>query len=93
MKILYRTVLFLLLSSFVSKSYAKFGSLTLGNQVWNDYNGDGHRDSWEPGIPNAPVSLYTDNNNDNLPDGPVLVIVKQIFMANTPLPGSVPDVT
>jgi hypothetical protein len=44
-------------------------TLTLGNQVWNDYDGDGKRDTNEPGIPGAPITLYTDNNSDNLPDG------------------------
>ncbi len=45
------------------------GALSLGNQVWNDFDGDGKRDSNEPGIPNIVVSLYADNNYDNLPDG------------------------
>lgn len=44
-------------------------NLSLGNQVWNDYDGDGKRDDNEPGIGGATVSLYTDNNSDNLPDG------------------------
>lgn len=44
-------------------------NLSLGNQVWNDFDGDGKRDDNEPGIPEATVSLYTDNNGDNLPDG------------------------
>ncbi|GEO10026.1 hypothetical protein SAE01_25220 [Segetibacter aerophilus] len=47
-------------------------SLSLGNQVWNDFDGDGKRDDNEPGIPGAPISLYTDNNEDNLPDGAVI---------------------
>ncbi|MCW3107978.1 MAG: conserved repeat domain protein [Segetibacter sp.] len=45
------------------------GNLTLGNQVWNDFDGDGKRDDNEPGIPGATISLYTDNNGDNMPDG------------------------
>lgn len=45
------------------------GNMKLGNQVWNDYDGDGKRDENEPGIPGAPIFLYTDNNGDNLPDG------------------------
>ena len=51
-------------------------SLNLGNFVWNDYDGDGKKDPNEPGIPNVPVSLYTDKNGDNLPDDnkPVAVI-------------------
>ncbi|GEO08609.1 hypothetical protein SAE01_11050 [Segetibacter aerophilus] len=44
-------------------------NLTLGNQVWNDFDGDGHRDANEPGIPGATISLYPDNNGDNKPDG------------------------
>lgn len=45
------------------------GTVNLGNQVWNDYNGNGKRDANEPGISGAIVSLYKDDNNDNLPDG------------------------
>lgn len=44
------------------------GGLNLGNFVWNDYDGDGKKDPNEPGIGNAPVSLYKDDNNDNIPD-------------------------
>ena len=43
-------------------------NLRLGNQVWNDRDGDGKRDDNEPAIGGALISLYTDNNNDNLPD-------------------------
>lgn len=42
--------------------------LRLGNQVWNDRDGDGKRDLNEPAIANATVNLYTDNNGDSLPD-------------------------
>lgn len=45
------------------------GNLTLGNQVWNDRDGDGKRDDNEPAIGGATISLYTDNDSDNLPDG------------------------
>ena len=45
------------------------GTVKLGNQVWNDYDGDGKRDSNEPGIGGVTVSLYRDANSDNLPDG------------------------
>jgi hypothetical protein len=48
------------------------GTLKLGNQVWNDWDGDGKHDADEFGIPGATISLYTDNNNDNLPDGPAI---------------------
>ena len=44
-------------------------NLRLGNQVWNDFDGDGKRDSNEPGIAGAEISLYTDNDANNLPDG------------------------
>ncbi len=46
--------------------------LRLGNQVWNDFDGDGKRDPNEPGIPGATVSLYTDNDANNMPDGPAI---------------------
>lgn len=52
------------------------GNLRLGNQVWNDYDGDGKRDAKEPGIPSAPINLYTDNDGDNLPDGPAIRTTK-----------------
>ena len=42
--------------------------LNVGNQIWNDLDLDGKRDSNEPGIPNAPVSIYFDANGDNIPD-------------------------
>ena len=40
----------------------------LGNFVWNDYDGDGKKDPNEPGIPSVPVSIYRDDNGDNIPD-------------------------
>ncbi len=43
--------------------------LTIGNRVFVDLNQDGNRDGGEPFLPNASVNLYTDNNNDNNPDG------------------------
>jgi hypothetical protein len=43
--------------------------LTLGNFVWNDTDGDGQKDVNEPGIGGIRVSLYKDDNADNLPDG------------------------
>ena len=45
------------------------GKLTLGNEVWNDRDGDGKREDGEPAIGGVTISLYTDNNADNLPDG------------------------
>lgn len=56
----------------VSQPCANTGALSLGNQVWNDYDGDGKRDPKEPGIGNATISLYTDKDGDNVPDGPAL---------------------
>ncbi|MCY7421677.1 MAG: T9SS type A sorting domain-containing protein [Chitinophagaceae bacterium] len=44
-------------------------TLRLGNLVFNDRNGNGVRDLNENVIPGVTVSLYTDNNSDNLPDG------------------------
>jgi hypothetical protein len=49
------------------------GNLALGNQVWNDFDGDGKRDDNEPGIGSATISLYTDNDANNLPDGPAIL--------------------
>ena len=45
------------------------GTVSLGNMVWNDYNGNGIKDANEPKIPGVTVSIYADNNSDNLPDG------------------------
>ncbi len=57
------------------------GKLKLGNQVWNDYDGDGKRDLDEPGIANVPVTLYKDDNADNLPDAgdPVAVTTTDLY--------------
>ena len=45
------------------------GIHTLGNLVWNDADGDGKKDPNEYTLSGITVSLYTDNNNDDLPDG------------------------
>lgn len=44
-------------------------SLSLGNLVWNDLNKNGVLNAGEPGIQGATVTLYTDIDNDGLPDG------------------------
>ena len=72
----YRVIVLFVLSTVVTHTYARFGQLTLGNQVWNDFDGDGKRDPDEPGIANVTVTLYTDNNNDNLPDGAVIAVIQ-----------------
>lgn len=41
---------------------------SLGSQVWNDLNFDGHYQAGEPGIPNVKIELWSDANND-LGDG------------------------
>ena len=51
-------------------------NLRLGNQVWNDRDGDGKRDDNEPAIGGITISLYTDNNSDNLPDGAAIKTVQ-----------------
>ena len=43
-------------------------NLVLGNLVWNDFDGDGKRDSNEPGIAGITVSVYRDDNGDNIKD-------------------------
>ncbi|GEO08610.1 SdrD B-like domain-containing protein [Segetibacter aerophilus] len=53
----------------ISTPCATTSNLKLGNQIWNDFDGDGKRDLNEPSIAGAAISLYTDNNSDNLPDG------------------------
>ncbi|MDQ6815263.1 MAG: SpaA isopeptide-forming pilin-related protein, partial [Bacteroidota bacterium] len=60
---------FLALDEICITSNSLSANLTLGNQVWNDFDGDGKHDANEPGIPGASVSLYTDKDGDNKPDG------------------------
>ncbi len=55
--------------AFGNVGFAQSGTLKLGNLVWNDADGDGRKDPNEYVITNISVSLYTDNNGDNLPDG------------------------
>ncbi|MBX7241106.1 MAG: hypothetical protein K1X92_05100, partial [Bacteroidia bacterium] len=49
-----------------------FQALSLGNLVWEDVNNDGLFNNAESGIANILVYLYTDNNLDNIPDGPAV---------------------
>jgi choice-of-anchor A domain-containing protein len=42
--------------------------LKLGNLVWWDVNGNGLKDTNEPGVAGATVKLYADANSDNVPD-------------------------
>jgi len=44
-------------------------ALKLGNQVWYDRNTDGNKQGNEDLLPNVTVNLYSDANNDNVPDG------------------------
>ena len=46
--------------------------LNLGNMVWSDANSNGMKDASEVGINNVVVKLYTDTNNNNIPDGPAM---------------------
>ena len=47
-------------------------TVNVGNLVWSDENQNGLKDASEKGIPNLPVKLYADANNDNIPDGPTI---------------------
>ena len=44
-------------------------TLSVGNLVWLDANGNGVKDASEPGVPNATVTLYIDADNNNSADG------------------------
>lgn len=44
-------------------------ALKLGNQVWYDRNTDGNKQGNEDLLANVTVNLYSDVNNDNIPDG------------------------
>jgi len=46
-----------------------YTSSAIGDLIWQDNNGDGIRQSNEPGIQNVRVELYLDANNDGTPDG------------------------
>ncbi|UEG49509.1 T9SS type A sorting domain-containing protein [Ferruginibacter lapsinanis] len=46
--------------------------VNLGDFVWYDKDNDGVQEAGEPGINNVTVNLYTDNNSDNIPDGPAI---------------------
>lgn len=69
MKRVTHLVFFVLLSISSRSVYCQAGNLNLGNLVWNDADGDGKKDPNEYAISGMTVSLYTDNNSDNLPDG------------------------
>jgi hypothetical protein len=72
MNLLYRSFLFFGLLLTFNAGFAQPGTVTLGNLVWNDIDGDGRKDPNEYGIAGITVSLYTDTNSDNLPDGPAV---------------------
>jgi|GEM_PF-1638909 len=44
-------------------------TLSLGELLWIDTNGNGIKDGAETGYSGATVKLYRDNNGDNVPDG------------------------
>lgn len=46
---------------------------TIGNQIWNDIDGDGTFDAGEPGIPNVTVDLILDSNENGTYDAGDLV--------------------
>ncbi len=48
------------------------GLMSLGDLVWEDRNNNCLQDAGEPGAAGVVVSLFRDNNNDNLPDGPAV---------------------
>ena len=44
-------------------------TLSIGNQIWNDANGNGLYDATELGISGVAIKLYLDANGDNIVDG------------------------
>ena len=56
----------------IDAGFSQPGILTLGNLVWNDWNGNGLKEAGEPGVEGVIVRLYRDDNSNNLPDGGVL---------------------
>jgi hypothetical protein len=44
------------------------GVVSIGNQVWNDFDQDGILDPNEPGIPGVSVVIWGDSDGDNIPD-------------------------
>lgn len=59
-------------SAFSDVTLTKNPTLTMGDFVWYDINGNGLQDAGEPGIQGITVKLYADNNADNIPDGAAL---------------------
>lgn len=49
-----------------------YQTASIGNYVWYDEDGDGFQDAEEQGIAGVQVNLFSDENNDALPDGPEL---------------------
>ena len=45
---------------------------TIGELVWHDIDGDGIQDAGETGIDNVLVSLYPDDDQDGIADGPAV---------------------
>ncbi|MBN2550005.1 MAG: hypothetical protein JXB15_12655, partial [Anaerolineales bacterium] len=48
--------------------YRRTGSLTIGDELYVDWNGDGNRDTGEEGIANVTVKLYEDVDKDGVID-------------------------
>ena len=65
-----RNFLFLFLLALSLCSFKGSSFLTIGNLVWNDANGNGIKEAFEPGVGGVTVKLYLDNDNNNIPDGP-----------------------
>ena len=65
-------------------------SLTLGNQVWNDTNNNGIKETGEGGISGVTLHIYQDANADNIADGIAIKTVITTLTGNftfTNLPG------
>jgi len=62
--------------------YHHSGTLSIGDTVYADWNGDGDQDTGEEGIPNITVSLYEDEDKDGIIDADDALITTTVTNAS-----------
>ncbi len=68
----------------LSLDFGFYGRLNLGNLVWKDFNNNGVRDNFEPGVDGVSVQLYFDRNNNGVfePNGADAPVYQQTVTLN-----------